>query len=96
MASELKVCDLELACYSDLIGQWDKIDSVMDDYLKVLVDIRDNAIKSGEVHESVDLLHWYAKSTYEKMKGLGKMASSFADKFLKKIEDTDLNLYNGV
>ena len=96
MASELKVCDLELACYSDLVSQWEKIDSIMDDFLIVLVDIRDNAIKSGEVHESVDLLHWYSKSTYEKLKGLGKTVSSSVDSFLKKIEDTDLNLYNGV
>ena len=75
MAEELKVCDLELACYSDFVGQWEDLDSVINDYLIILADIRDNAIKSGEVHESVDLLHWYVKSTFDKIKGTGSSAA---------------------
>ena len=95
MAEELKVCDLELACYSDYVGQWEDLDSIINDYLIILADIRDNAIKSGEVHESVNLLHWYVKSTFDKIKGTGSSAASQIDSFLNKIESTDLNLYNG-
>ena len=96
MSKELKVCDLELACYSDFVGHWEELDSVMNDFLIILADIRDNAIKSGEIHEAVDNLHWYVKSTFEKIKGTGSSAASQIESFLKKIEDIDLNLYNGV
>ena len=96
MATELNVSDLELACYADMAEKWDEIDEVMLDYLEVLKDIMDNAIKSGEVHGAVDLLHFYAKEHYDKISGLGSSASSKTVSFLKKIEEVDLDLYKGV
>ena len=93
MATELKVCDLELACYAEVMEKWAEIDSVMADYLKILANIKEKAIKSGEIHEAIDRLHWYAEWTYENMQGSGNTGAKLTEKFLKKIDDTDLNLY---
>lgn len=95
MATELKVSDLELACYAVMAEKWDEIDEVMLDYLEILKDTMDNAVKSGEVHEALDLLYYYAKKHYDRISGLGGKASSKTTSFLKKIEDVDLNLYKG-
>lgn len=96
MATELKVSDLELACYADMAEKWEKIDEAMLDYLEILQDITENAIKAGEVHKAVDLLYFYTKKYFAKIEGIGGSASSETIAFLEKIENVDLNLYKGV
>lgn len=96
MATELKVNDLQIACLSDMADKWDDIDSVLAEYFIILADVRDNAVKEGSIHHTIDFFYHYAKSVYDGMKSSGSLSAVLAEKFLDKIEATDLNLYNGV
>ena len=96
MATDLKVNDLHIACLSDMADKWDDIDSILADYFIILADVRDNAIKSGRIHETIDNFYFYAETVYKQAKGSCSFAAVEAEKFLDKIETTDLNLYKGV
>lgn len=97
MSSEsVKVCDKEIEILAEVAACWDDIGSVLGKYVAVMKTVHTEAIKDGHIHTAVENLYLYAERFYNCSVGLGGQASSYSKKLVSKIEEVDLNLYNGV
>lgn len=92
----VKVCDLELEKLANVAKCWDEIESVMERYVNIMRSVQDETIKEGEIHETIDLLRFYAEDTIRFAAGLGSNAASKANALVSKAEAIDLKLYNEV
>lgn len=97
MSSEsVKVCDREIDKLADLAECWDEIETTLGKYVSIMKKVHTETIKSGHIHEAVDLLCFYAKDIRTYAKGLGAKVAKESKKLPSKAEAVDLNLYNEV
>ena len=94
--SSVKVCDVEIQQLAQIADMWAEIDSVFERYLMILKNVKEHAVKCGEIHDAIVSLYDFAETYYKYANGLGKNVSKDALEFLDKIEDIDLDLYNAV
>ena len=92
----VKVCDEEIEQLIEIAKQWEEINHILGKYVEILKEVKDSTIKEGEIHNAIETLYSYAKEMYTYSVGLGSEVAKDAKAFLSKIEDIDLDLYNGV
>lgn len=95
-SDSVKVCDLELEKLAELAECWDEIDSVLNQYSNIMKKVQEEAIKAGHIHSAIGNLYHDSERFHNFAEGLGSEASKYARKLVSKVEDLDLDLYNGV
>lgn len=92
-SDDLKVNFNEISGLCDILDYWEDYDEIFQAYINILDDILDNSVKSGDAHDSISYLEFYAEKIYKNMNGAGTRARKSAQSFMKKIETVDLELY---
>lgn len=95
MRDDLKVNDREILYIAAYIEQCNYLDDVLKQYTVILGDILKRGICSGEIHDSLEKLHFYSSDILKCIEGSGEKGADEAKKFIKKIEEVDLELYKG-
>ncbi len=95
MAGELKVSDRYLSVKAKKIEEWDYLDEKFLEYVDYIGLLKDTAIKSGAVHDVLEILYDRANSIRNKITGLGGSAVGHINSFLNEIEEVDLEIYRG-
>lgn len=91
----VKVFDTEIEQLAQIAEKWDDIDDVLEKYIAILAEIKDTAVTSGDNNIVVGKLYDISNNFYTKSAGLGTEVAKNARSFLSRIEEIDLNLYNG-
>lgn len=95
MAVELKVSDRYLSVKAKKIEEWDYLDEKFLEYVDYISFLKDVAIKSGSVHNVLEILYDRATSIRDRITGLGGSAVGCINSFLDDIEEVDLEIYRG-
>ena len=91
----VKVCDRELEKLAELAACWDDINTVLGKFISVLKTVHLEAVKDGDIHVALENLYYFTERFHKNATNLGSKASGAANKLVSKIEDIDLNIYNG-
>lgn len=70
-----------------------RLDDRLATYVRILEDIKANAIKDGAAAESLDAFISYVKSLEGELDALGKTAYSRSGDFISSVDTADENLY---
>ncbi len=96
MRNDLYICDVDFDIYAFRIEEyWKKQDEVLEQLITILSQVTEHGISSGDTKDALILIKEEIKSILLSSKGEGEKVASYVSKYLKQIDDIDLNLYGG-
>lgn len=94
MASDLQMNDVSIIAYADSIEKMlIQQDELLEAYIDILTNIKNNAIKSGEIHDVIVKIEDIANKIYIDSKGKGTAIKNELISFVNRIDEIDLGLY---